>query len=277
MNIKNVLEEANNKFKEHKIENYFYETRELLMLILDKSKEWIMSNIEYELSEEEYKKFVNLYLQRIQGTPLQYILGEQYFMGLKFLVNKDVLIPRADTEILVYKIIELGKSLNKIKILDLCTGSGCIAISIAKNLENAEVYAVDISDKALEVAKKNSEINETNVKFLKSNLFENIQNQKFDIIVSNPPYISEAEMNQLSLDVLNEPKLALYGGKDGLNFYRRISEEAKNCLNANGILAFEIGNTQAKSVTEILESERYRNIVVVKDYSSNDRVIISQR
>lgn len=277
MNIKIALELANIKFKDNKIENYFYETRELLGFVLSKTKEWIMSNIDYELSEEDYKKFLNLVNERICGTPLQYILGEQYFMGLKFCVNSEVLIPRADTEILVYKIIELGKKLGEIKVLDLCTGSGCIAVSIAKNLSNAEVFAIDISDGALEVAEKNSKINETNVKFLKSDLFSEVLNETFDIIVSNPPYISEEEMRSLEKDVLNEPHLALYGGKDGLDFYREISRSAVEYLKNDGVLAFEIGATQAERIKEILMKLNYKNIEIIKDYSGNDRVIIAQK
>lgn len=277
MNIKNVLELANNKLKLNGIENYFYETRELLAFILNKSKEWIMSNLDYEVSDEEHNKFLILINKRIQGTPLQYILGEQYFMGLKFLVNSNVLIPRADTEILVYKIIEIGKKLGKIKILDLCTGSGCIAVSLAKGLDNAEVFATDISEDAIDVARENSKMNETDVKVFKSDLFMDIPNQKFDIIVSNPPYIDEQEMKELKNDVLTEPHLALYGGKDGLKFYREISQGALEYLNDNGILAFEIGYKQAKSVYDILNSLNYKDIEIIKDYSGNDRVLIAKK
>lgn len=277
MNIKVALELANNEFKTHNIENYFFETRELLAFVLGKTKEWIMSNIEAGLSEENYKKFLNLVNKRIQGLPLQYILGEQYFMGLKFLVNEDVLIPRADTEILVYKMIELCKNLGRLRILDLCTGSGCIAISLAKNLQNSEVLATDISESSLKVAKENSKINGTNVRFLKSNLFSELTGQKFDIIVSNPPYISADELKNLSAEVLKEPHLALYGGKDGLDFYRRISYASKDYLNDNGIVAFEIGSTQAKDVKSILIESKYKHIEIIKDYSDNDRVVIAKK
>lgn len=277
MNIKNILELANNKLKLNGIENYFYETRELLAFILNKSKEWIMINLDYELSDEDYKKFLSLVNKRIQGTPLQYILGEQYFMGLKFLVNSNVLIPRADTEILVYKIIEIGKNLEKIKILDLCTGSGCIAISLAKELKNAEVFATDISEEAIIVARENSKLNETDVKVFKSDLFMDIPNQKFDIIVSNPPYIDDQEMKELKKDVLREPHLALYGGEDGLKFYREISQGALEYLTDNGILAFEIGYNQAKIVYDILKSLNYKDIEIIKDYSGNDRVLIAKK
>lgn len=241
MKIKEVLNLANEEFLENGIENYFYETRELIAFILSQTKEWVVANIESEIDEESYKKFLKLKNERIQGIPLQYILGEQYFMGLKFLVNKDVLIPRPDTEILVYEVLELVKKYReKVKILDLCTGSGCIAISLAKKVENAEIFASDISEKALVVAENNSRLNETSVKFLKSDMFQNIVEKDFDIIVSNPPYIASSDMASLSKEVLEEPYGALDGGADGLDFYRKISENALNYLSKNGILALEI-------------------------------------
>lgn len=277
MRIKDILELVNKDFIKAGIDNYFYETREILSFTLGKSKEWIMSNIDYEIDELMYEKFLDLASKRIEGVPLQYILGEAYFMGLKFVVNNDVLIPRADTEILVYKIIELANKFNEIKLLDLCTGSGCISISLAKKLSNAKVFASDISKNALLIAKENSKINETNITFFESNLFENIEESKFDIIVSNPPYITGEEMKKLEKDVLNEPHLALYGGEDGLKFYREISKKALNYLKINGILAFEIGYNQAEAVFSILTSLNYKDIEVIKDYSGNDRVIIARK
>lgn len=277
MKIKEVLNLANEEFLNNGIENYFYETRELMAFILNKTKEWVTTNIENEIDEESYNKFLKLHKERIQGIPLQYILGEQYFMGLKFLVNKDVLIPRPDTEILVYEVLELVKKHNEnVKILDLCTGSGCIAISLAKNVENAEIFASDISNKALIVAENNSKLNETNVKFLKSDMFQDIEEKDFDIIVSNPPYIASGDMASLSKEVLEEPHGALDGGADGLNFYRCIAENALNYLNKNGTLALEIGYNQAEGIFDILKKFKYNNIRLVKDYSGNDRVIIAQ-
>ena len=277
MRIKEVLNLANEEFLNNGIQNYFYETRELMSFVLNKTKEWVMANVENEIDEESYKKFVELKKQRIQGIPLQYILGEQYFMGLKFLVNKDVLIPRADTEILVYEVLEVAKKFNKnVKILDLCTGSGCIAISLAKNVENAEIFASDISDRALIVAESNSKLNETDVKFLKSDLFENVAERDFNIIVSNPPYIASGDIPSLSREVLQEPHGALDGGADGLDFYRSIAENALNYLSKNGVLAFEIGYNQAEGIFDILEKFKYNNIRLLKDYSGNDRVVIAQ-
>jgi len=159
----------------------------------------------------------------------------------------------------------------------MCTGSGCIAISLEKNLTGVEVVAADISEKALNIAKKNSEVNQSEIKFYNSNLFEKIPKEKFDIIVSNPPYIATKNIDNLAIDVLHEPKLALDGGDDGLKFYRKISESALDYLKDDGFLVFEIGYDQANDVREILDKLNYKEIEVIKDYSNNDRVLIARK
>lgn len=276
MDVKNALELANAEFVSRNIKNYFYETREIMARVLGKSKEWLMCNTDFEIPEESYKEFCVLKNKRIKGTPLQYILGEQYFMGIRFIVNENVLIPRADTEILVYKVIELFEKMKSVEILDMCTGSGCIAVSLSKKMLNSKIYASDISKEALEIAKNNSDINEADVEFFHSDLFENIPNKKFDAIVSNPPYISASEMEELSEEVLKEPHIALNGGIDGLKFYKEISKESKRYLKDGGSLIFEIGCSQAKSVCKLLHDMGYKDIEVEKDYSGNDRVIIAK-
>lgn len=277
MNYKEALDNANKLFLENSIENYFFETRELLSFLLNKSKEWIMVNLYEELLPEEKNKFDELVNLRLMGTPLQYILGYQYFFGNKFLVNSNVLIPRADTEILVYEALKRAENINDIKILDMCTGSGCIAISLAKSIGSSSVWAVDIDEKALIIAKKNNELNKTNVTFYKSNLFNEIPIDKFDMIVSNPPYIGRDEMLALEKDVLNEPRIALFGGEDGLDFYREISKKATEYLKSDGYIIFEIGYNQKHEVSKILEENNYYNIEVIKDYSENDRVVIARK
>lgn len=277
MNIKDALELANKDFVKIGIINYFLETRDLLSFVLGKNKEWIMTHIDEELSTLEYSNFFELVNKRIQGEPLQYILGEQYFMGLKFIVNENVLIPRADTEILVYKVIDMIGDKTNIKILDMCTGSGCIAISLAKNIKCPEVFAVDISTEALKVAQENAKLNDVNVTFVESDLFDNLPEEKYDIIVSNPPYITINEMKNLESEVLKEPYQALYGGEDGLDFYKKISKNACKYLKEDGFLIFEIGYLQGNDVRNILKEFRYKNIEIIKDYSDNDRVIVSQK
>lgn len=200
-------------------------------------------------------------------------------MKMNFFVNEDVLIPRPDTEILVEEVIEITKRLIRPKILDLCTGSGAIAIAIAKYAQNAIVYASDISKNAIEVAKKNAKTNgvQDRIEFIESDLFESIPQTKFDIIVTNPPYIKKDEISKLDLEVQNEPKIALDGGIDGLDFYRKISSKAYDYLKYNGYLCMEIGYDQKESVLDILDYEnRYSDTYCKKDLYGNDRIIVTR-
>lgn len=255
------------------------EARLLLAFILNVKTEEI---IKYkECLKEEADKFLEFINRRCAGEPFAYITGYKEFMKLNFKVNSNVLIPREDTEILVQEILSRTnlndfKALENIKILDMCTGSGCIAISLAKYIENADVTAIDISKKAIEVAKENAIINDVEVHFIESNLFENIQDQKFDSIVSNPPYIKKEVIPSLQVEVKREPIIALDGGISGLDFYEKITSEASNYLTENGILAFEIGYDQGKSVSEIMKHNGLRNVITIKDLSGNDRVVIGE-
>ena len=200
-------------------------------------------------------------------------------MGLNFYVDENVLIPQPDTEILVEKAIEIAETTQKNKILDMCTGSGCIAISLAKNINNAQIIATDISNNALNVANKNA-INhnvENKIKFINSDMFNNIE-EKFDIIVSNPPYIETVTINKLEIEVQNEPHLALDGGIDGLKFYKIITNNAFKYLNENGYLLLEIGYNQQESVTQLLQDTgKYKNIETIKDLGGNYRVVIARK
>jgi release factor glutamine methyltransferase len=207
--------------------------------------------------------------------PIQYILGETEFYGLPFLVNENTLIPRPETEELVELIISNNKSVH-IKILDIGTGSGCIAISLAKNLPDAEIFALDVSEKALATAKKNAEINKAEVVFLLKNILETEDlAQQFDIIVSNPPYVRNLEKAQIKPNVLEyEPHLALFvEDTDALLFYRKIAQLAKKNLNPNGKLYFEINQYLGKETVQLLESLGFRNIELKKDIYGNDRMI----
>lgn len=229
-----------------------------------------------KFSEKELdaiKKAVEL---RLKHIPLAYIFGKTNFFGLDFLVTKDVLIPRLDTEVLVEELIKEIKSRGEnVSVLDIGTGSGAIAVTLAKETD-ANVFAVDISEKALEVAKKNAKLNGVNVQFKKSDLFEDIDKIKVDIIVSNPPYIESAVIENLSPEVKdNEPILALDGGKSGLDFYECIVKDAKKHLNPKGKIFFEIGYDQGESVSSLLKSE-FKNVRVIKDYLNNDRVVVGE-
>ena len=202
---------------------------------------------------------------------MQYITGETEFMGLPFKVNSNVLIPRQDTETLVeeaLKVIRPG-----MKVLDMCTGSGCIIISIMHFAKEIEGFASDISRHAINLAKENAKMNNVSVTFETGDLFDHIRGN-YDVIVSNPPYIRTEEIPKLMPEVQNfEPVQALDGKEDGLYFYRRIVEEAKEYLNPNGFLLFEIGYDQGKEVPELMENAGYKNVKVIKDLAGNDRVV----
>jgi len=215
--------------------------------------------------------------RRLSGEPVQYITGRAEFMGLDFVVTKDVLIPRPETEILVNEI--LGAQLIAPKILDLCTGSGNIAVSLAKLMPHAEIIAADISENALKIAEKNAALHQASagIKFCKGNLFNALmfaKNPKFDIIVCNPPYIKDADFPYLQKEVRLEPEIALNGGKDGLDFYRAIAKESRRYLKKGGSILLEIGFGQREAVEEIFLSYNIFDIYrVIRDFSGIERAI----
>lgn len=229
-----------------------------------------------ELTDTELEKINEMVKRRNSGEPLQYILGETEFMGLKFFVNEMTLIPRADTETLVEEVIsKIGNK--KVKVLDIGTGSGCIGISIAKFCKNAEVTLLDYSDGVLAVAKRNAELNGVDVKLEKCDILEEIPDGKFDVVVSNPPYIETETI--FSLDNIvscYEPVEALDGGFDGLMFYRRIIEIAPEILNDPGIIAFEIGYNQGEEVVDMLKEDGFSAVKIKRDPCDNDRVVTAK-
>ena len=225
---------------------------------------------DFELTKKQYKKVISYIKQRCGHKPITKIFGKAYFYGLEFYVNNQVLSPRSDTEILVENSLRYIKPNDR--VLDLCTGSGCIAISVAKNAD-AYVEGCDISKKALKVAKKNAKLNKVKVDFYHSNLFGKVQG-KFNVIITNPPYIETSTIKSLDLEVQNyDPLVALDGGNDGLGFYREIANKLKDYLLPDGVLLMEIGYNQDKSVTNIFKPIA-SSIEVVKDYNNNDRVVV---
>jgi len=221
--------------------------------------------------------------------PVQYVAGKVNFMGLELKVRPGVFIPRPETELLVEKVFYAAGAIRNtpsasprgehdaIRILDLCTGSGNIAISLAKTLKDAKIIASDISDEALAVAGENAELhNCKNIEFIKSDLFDKLSIERFDIIVSNPPYVSESDWPELPKDVLCEPRLALYAGRGGLDFYKRIFREAAAFLKRDGYLFMEIGYNQKDSVIDLING-KWELREIVKDYNGIDRIIIARR
>ena len=255
--------------------------RFLLMYILDENSQQFTNNISEQLSKEKEELYFSLIDKHIEkNVPLSHLAGFEYFYDRKFKVTKDVLSPRMETEELIYKVIEYIKSINKnnIKILDLCTGSGIIGITLQKELESKslEVVASDISEEALKVAKENAIMNEAEVKFIQSDIFENI-NEKFDIIVSNPPYIAYNDKIIMEDNVLNyDPHLALFAEEDGMYFYREIVENAKEYLEEDGIVFFEIGYDQREKILKLANDNGFK-AEVYKDINGRDRMAILVR
>ncbi len=237
----------------------------------------IHTNSGEKVSESTIENFLNLIHKRCSHVPVQYIVGSQEFMSLTFKVNENVLIPRQDTEILVEAIISMFKfSQIPLSILEIGTGSGCIAVSLAKYLDDVNITALDISDSALSLAKINAKYHSVyhKIHFLKSNLFEALNHEKFHIIVSNPPYIPSGDILDLMSEVKNnEPLEALDGGIDGMDFYRKIISEAPNHLKPNGLIGFEIGIHQSESVKNLM-LPIFDKIEIVKDLSNVPRVIL---
>ena len=286
MKIKELLRKGEIELNNSNIEEGNLKVKILLSNLLGKSKEYLFIHDTEEIEDDVQTKFVKAIDRLKCGEPIQYIIEKQEFYGREFFVNKNVLIPQPDTEILVEEVLEIIKEYNNknsVKILDLCTGSGAIAISIKKEIKEMykncgkciEILASDISKDALEVAKINLEKNEAEITLVQSDLFENI-NEKFDIIVSNPPYIESNVIEDLPKEVRNEPKLALDGGPDGLYFYRKIAETARKFLNEEGTIAVEIGYNQKEDVIRIFEGNQYKEIYCRKDFGGNDRIIVAK-
>ncbi|KAB3530879.1 peptide chain release factor N(5)-glutamine methyltransferase [Alkaliphilus serpentinus] len=241
---------------------------------------------EREISREICRKFWMLIEKRLMGMPIQYIVNRQEFMGLNFFVEEGVLIPRGDTEILVEEVIDLLNQYEKpqlLKVAEVGTGSGAISISLAVMIEKIRVYSIDVSEKALEVAKKNAIINKVDdkIKFILGDrlypLMGDNLNEGYQLIVSNPPYIRSKEIENLGPEVkLYEPHLALDGGEDGLDFYVNITASARDLLVDNGWLAFEIGFDQGRDVENILKSNSFKDVRVIKDLAGLDRVVVGR-
>lgn len=291
-----VFEEVTDYLKAHGIEEHRINAEVLLCHVMKCSKANLYASPDSHLTAHQIDTVMALAERRILRQPLQYITGSQEFWSLDFKVTKDVLIPRPETEVLIEEAVKTGYAsrINYPIILDICTGSGCIAVTLAKEMPNALVYAIDISAEALHVARENAERHNVanRIEFICSNLFDALagqslpQNSKpetqdylFDLIVSNPPYIKTGDIEKLLPEIRDfEPMQAIDGGGDGIEIIKRIIENAHIYLNNNGWLMIEIGAGQGREVERLLEMNgNYREIAIIKDYSGIERVVRSQK
>ena len=267
---------GSNYLKDNKIPSHLLDSEILLAKVLKKSKEKILIDFDKNVSEKNILAYKKYLIRRSNCEPIAYILEEKEFWSKKFIVSKDTLIPRPETELLVEAILKIFLK-KKITILDIGTGTGCILISLLSSLKQSYGIGVDVSKKALEIAKKNAlrhKINNRSKLLNKS--FEDIINKKFDLIVSNPPYIKREDMKILSDDIKKyEPRIALEGGNDGLDLIRKVIYKSKNILKIKGMLALEIGNEQIKKVSKILFDNDFRVLKVIKDYKKNVRCVLA--
>lgn len=271
MTYRQLLEVGKERLKAQQIADFETDAWYLLSFVSGMDLTGYLMHMGTEAPAEYAEAYKKLIEKRAAHIPLQHLTGEQEFMGHRFLVSPDVLVPRQDTEVLVE---EAAKRLRAgMKVLDLCTGSGCIIISLCLECPGIEAYGSDISDRALQIAVKNAKINQTEIQFSRGNLFEAVSGP-FDMIVSNPPYIPSRVIDGLMEEVReHEPLLALDGGEDGLSFYRRIAEEGRRHLKDSGFLFLEIGHDQSEAVRYILEEDGYEEIHIVKDLAGQTRVV----
>ena len=276
MNAFEVIKFGSNLLKEKKISSFILDSEILLSKTLNKTRENILINLDQKINTKNilaYKKYLQ---RRSNNEPIAYILGEKEFWSKKFYVNKDTLIPRPETELLVDKILKIYRD-KKISILDIGTGSGCIIISLLSSLKNSKGIGIDISKNAILTAEKNALKYKLTkrVKFINKS-FKNIFSKKFDLIVSNPPYIDSKDIKNLSNDIKRyEPRIALDGGNDGLDLIKKVIYKSKSILKIRGLLALEIGNEQIKKVSKILIDNNFRIKHIIKDYKNNVRCVFA--
>ena len=273
--LESLLKKGTTILKDNGLEEAGLDAWLLLEYKTGKNRAYYFAHGDEPVSDETAAEYLELIGRRAGHIPVQQLTHQAFFMGYEFYVNENVLIPRQDTETLVEEGLKCLDDVEKPEILDMCTGSGCIIISLKKLEETAECTGADISKKALEVAQKNAASNEAEVYFKESDMFEKI-NGKYDIIVSNPPYIRPDVIKTLEPEVReHDPMLALDGGEDGLMFYRILAKEGKKHLAGPGMMFMEIGHDQGRAVKEIFENEGFKEVVVKKDLCENDRVVMA--
>ncbi len=284
--ISDILGWATDFLTGYNISSPSLDAQVLLSYVLGINRMDLYLNLRQIMTEDESRRYENLIKKRAKRIPVAYLIGEKEFMGLSFLVNEDVLIPRPETEILVELILNRIGKLNEKRyvIIDLGTGSGNIAVSLAKFIENADIYAIDISKAALNTAGKNAQRQEVGhkINFIQGNMFESLNQfnikDRADFVISNPPYIKTDILKSLQPEIGFEPRIALDGGKDGLDFYERIISGAYFYLKENGYLALEIADGQVLMIKEMVDKfNGFFDIEIVKDYAGIDRIIIAKK
>ncbi len=277
MNLKEILKYGKEELIKNNIEDASIIAKELAEHIFKITRAQMIANNDMEFSKDQTDNYINSIKKISTGIPIQYITNNQEFMNLNFYVDENVLIPQPDTETLVEEVINEYKE-KKCEILDLCTGSGAIAISLAKYINESNIVASDISMKALQIAKLNAEKNlvRKKIEFIESDMFNKIYKDDFDIIVSNPPYIKTKVIGELDKQVKNEPYIALDGGADGLKFYKIIIENAYKYIKNEGKVFLEIGYDQKNELINLFKkNNHYENIYSKKDLGGNDRIIVA--
>lgn len=272
MTIFNAYNQAKKTLQKAGIESFGFEARQIIRHITGLSNADIMAKYNEPLTPYQQMMYNSVIERRVSRYPLQYILGEWSFYGLDFYVGEGVLCPRPDTEVLVDTALEFLKNKPEATVIDLCSGSGCIAVAVAKN-SSAAVSAVEKYDVPFAFLEKNIKRNGAKVTAIKEDIYAFTPNEKYDLILSNPPYISAAEMDTIDAETAYEPDTALYGGEDGLSFYRHIAEKWTKCLKSGGMLAVEVGINQAEAVSGIFRAAGLKNIGSANDLSGIQRVV----
>ena len=279
MKIETAIKHANTILKNNFIKSSLLDSELLISKAINKNREYIILNLDKEIKEDDYLNFQRLVTERSQGKPVAYLIGKKYFWKYEFEIDGDVLIPRPDTELIIEQVLKIYKNKNRINFLDVGVGSGAILLSILKEKKGFLGTGIDISNNCLNICKKNAyklEVYER-VKLFKSNI-DNFTKGKYDLIISNPPYIKKLDLNKLDKDVKDfEPKLALNGGLDGLSEIRKVIEKSTELIKKNGKLIIEIAFNQKNEVKKILKDNGFYIIAVIKDLAKNDRCIISKK
>ena len=279
MNIQNAIEKANQLLKKNNIKSAMLDSEILMSKVIKEDRKYIILNLDKELKKKDLLKFEDLVINRSSGKPIAYLIGEKDFWKYNFNVNEETLIPRPDTEIIIDNVLKLTKWKSRLKILDIGIGSGCVLLSILKEKKDFYGTGIDISKKCVDISKINAlKLNLSDrVKFFKSDV-DNFFYGKYDLIISNPPYIKKLDLNYLDKDVINfEPKIALDGGLEGTSEIRKVINRSSDLIKKNGKLVLEIAFDQKYKVKKLLKNKGFYINKIIKDYAKNDRCIISTK